>query len=267
MMPELKILSISIPMYALMSVIGVLVVGFLACRKCKKYNIDDNDMIIMLLIAAIGVIIGGHLLYGITNINKLILVFNNLDKIDSFKVFFGCMSEIFGGQVFYGGLIGGIISAYLYLKITKKDIITFIYIITPYIPLFHMFGRIGCFLGGCCYGIEMHPGITFHNSPLESANDVSRLPIQLIEAGCNFILFLVLLKLQNKGKAKDILLPIYLLSYSIIRFIDEFFRGDDYRGFIGSLSTSQIISILLFIFSIILIMVIKRKSNKENNYK
>ena len=121
MLPELKILNITIPMYALMSAIGVLVIGFLACRKCKKYNIDDNDMIVMLLISAIGLVIGGHILYGITNTNKIIFLFNNLDKIDSFKTFFKCLSEIFGGQVFYGGLIGGLIAGYLYLKNNKKE--------------------------------------------------------------------------------------------------------------------------------------------------
>ena len=96
---------------------------------------------------------------------------------------------------------------------------------------------------------------------IESANHVHRFPIQLVEAGFNLILFSVLLTLYKKERINGKLIYIYLLSYSVARFFFEFLRGDDYRGFLFGLSTSQIISILIIIFVGIIIVYkrIKRK--------
>lgn len=263
MMPYLHFFNIELPTYALLSLIGLLLAGFLCCVKCKKYNIDDNDMIVLLLISSIGIVIGGHILFGITNMEKIINFFHNLEKLDSFKLFIDCMLTIFGGQVFYGGLIGGLVTGYLFAKKKKWDTQKLSYIVTPFIPLFHFFGRIGCFLGGCCYGIESKIGFSYHKAIIEAANNVSRFPIQLVEAGCNLILFIVLYILQKKDKCKETLLFIYLNAYSVIRFFIEFFRGDEYRGFIGGLSTSQIISIGLFTFSLCMLLKAKKKNNKK----
>lgn len=264
MFPSINITGKEISTYGILATAGILLLLFLSMRVAKKYKIDTNDILITLLIAGIGVVVGGHLVYALTNFDKIILVLGNLDKITSFSILFDVLGTIFGGQVFYGGLIGGLIAAYIYLKKTKKDIALYAYIITPFIPLFHALGRIGCFLAGCCYGIEMEHGITFHHSTIEMANGVPRLPIQLIESACNFALFGILLYLQKKGKCKKSLLFVYLLSYSVIRFIDEFFRGDDYRGFIGPISTSQFISVLIFIFSVAMLIIINKKPKKAN---
>lgn len=263
MFPSINITGKPISTYGILATIGILLLLFLSMKAAKRFKIDTNNILVTLLIAGIGAVIGGHLLYALTNFDKIIIVFSNLDKITSINMWFDILGTIFGGQVFYGGLIGAIIAAYIYLKKTKKDIDLYAYIITPFIPLFHGFGRIGCFLAGCCFGIPHEHGITFHDSTIPMANDVPRLPIQLIESACNFILFGILLFLQRKGKCKNILLFIYLASYSVIRFIDEFFRGDTYRGFIGPVSTSQFISILLFVFSIVMIIIKTRKTHKE----
>ncbi|MBQ3352171.1 prolipoprotein diacylglyceryl transferase [Candidatus Saccharibacteria bacterium] len=263
MFPTINFTGKDIPTYGILATAGILLLLFLSMRVAKKFKVDTNDILITLLVAGIGVVIGGHLVYALTNFDKIIVVFQNLDKITSFGILFDVLGTIFGGQVFYGGLLGGLLAAYIYLKKTKKDVALYAYIITPFIPLFHGLGRIGCFLAGCCYGVEMENGIVFHNSSIPAANGVPRLPIQLIEALCNFALFGVLLYLQKKGKCKKTLLYIYLLSYSVIRFVDEFFRGDSYRGFVGPVSTSQFISILIFIFTIIALIVTNKKTIKS----
>ena len=250
-------------MYAIMACLGVFAMLFVGSRICKRLKVDSNNLLVMGLWAAVGVVVGGHLVYGLTNFNQIIYLFQHLDQVTSFGVFWNTLVYIFGGQVFYGGLIGGLIAAWLYLKKTKKDVDLYMYIAAPLIPLFHAFGRIGCFLGGCCYGIEVEHGITFHHSPIELANGVSRLPIQLIESGANFILFGVLYYLQRKGKCRQNLMFIYLLSYSVIRFVDEFFRGDLYRGFLGPFSTSQVISLGLFVFSLVMIIMTTKKQAKK----
>ena len=112
-------------------------------------------------------------------------------------------------------------------------------------PLFHTFGRIGCFLGGCCYGIPCDFGFVYTQNPIAMANGVRRFPVQLLEALFCFFLFLLLFSLFRRGRCKNRLLALYLGIYSVGRFFLEYLRGDDYRGFLWGLSTSQLISILL----------------------
>ena len=262
MFPYFTLLGKQISMYTVMATIGILLCGYLACKITKKRGYDDNDMLVLLLISAIGVFFGGHILYGITNINKLYLLIIHIGNTPSAKALFYAFADIFGGSVFYGGLIGGIIAGYIYIKKKKLPLDIFADIATIIIPLFHFFGRIGCFLVGCCYGIESSVGFTYEHSLLESANHVKRFPIQLVEAGYNLCLFFLLYYLFKKNKFKGKLLGLYLIIYPIGRFIFEFFRGDEYRGFLFGLSTSQIISIIL-LFVGIYIMTKKTKDKSK----
>lgn len=98
-------------------------------------------------------------------------------------------------------------------------------------------------------------------------NDVERFPVQLLEAALNLGLFFLLYYLLNKGKLKGGLFALYLGLYSVIRFLDEFLRGDAYRGFFLGLSTSQVISIILFLFSAFYFIFIYRRKRIPENKK
>lgn len=264
MIPYITIFGKQITLYIIMSLIGIFVVGILACYLVKKKDKDENDMLVLLLVAAIGLLVGGHLLYALTKIDVIIRLVENFDKLKSFKEFINILVYIFGGSVFYGGLIGGLIAGYIYVKKKKLDKKLLFDIGAVIIPLFHMFGRVGCFLSGCCYGIESDFGFTYTKSLIEQANGVNRFPIQLVEASYNLILFILLFFFYKKEKFKGKLIYLYLILYPIGRFIFEFFRGDEYRGFIFGLSTSQFISILLFCFSVTMLLISKLKIKKAS---
>ncbi|MEG2116788.1 MAG: prolipoprotein diacylglyceryl transferase, partial [Clostridia bacterium] len=159
------------------------------------------------------------------------------------------------GAVFYGGLIGGLAVGFAYLKITKKNSFDYFVIVTPLIPLFHAFGRLGCFFGGCCYGIESNFGFIFTNSLIESANGVRRFPVQLLEMAVLLVHFAVFFIMYKKKFLKKILLPLYLISYGVCRFFIEFLRGDEYRGFVFNMSTSQFISVLIVAICLVAIAI------------
>ena len=215
MFPYVMIGDKMITGYMIMTLIGIFVMGIFCVRKAIQYHTDDNDMIVLLLIAAIGAFLGSHILYGIVNINLIIKVLTHLNRITSFEILVNCFIEIFGGAVFYGGLLGGLLAGFIYVKKKHLDTKLYSYIVAPAIPLFHMFGRIGCFLSGCCYGIESKFGFTFTHSLVESANGVSRFPVQLVEAFCNLLLFLLLYILQKKDKCRNSLLALSLyLSFN-----------------------------------------------------
>jgi phosphatidylglycerol:prolipoprotein diacylglycerol transferase len=249
-------------MYPIMALCGVFAAGLYVCAVCKKEGRDDNDAIIFLLIAAIGVFFGGHILYALVNFREIAALANNARDIHSWKDVIPYGINIFGGSVFYGGLIGGIIVGTAYLK-NHREKSYLIDIAAPAIPLFHFFGRIGCFLGGCCFGIESVFGFTFHDAIIEEANGVNRFPVQLLEAVFNLCLFVFLDRVRRKRLFKDGLLSLYALLYSVGRFFIEFIRGDDYRGTWLFLSTSQIISVAVFFVAMATLSKTKLKKEEQ----
>ena len=106
MFPYVTIFNKTVTSYAIMTSIGILVCLYYCIRVGKKQKIDDNILISIALIGALGAFIGMHLLYGLVNINLIKIVIKNIDKIDSFSTFINVIKLIFGGGVFYGGLFG-----------------------------------------------------------------------------------------------------------------------------------------------------------------
>ena len=244
MFPGFNIGSFFIGSYGICAAIGLFAAFPPALVRYKKLEGKFIPLFIVCMWAAVGVFLGMHLLYGITNISNWKALFS----AESFGEFAELFYKIFGGAVFYGGLIGGIIAGLISIRVQKLPADTAADCLAPAIALFHGFARIGCFMAGCCYGVEYEHGITFANSIVESANGVPRVPIQLFEAGFEFLLaallwFLLLKVPRERGK----LLALYLMIYSAGRFILEFWRGDDYRGFIFGLSVSQFIGVLVFL--------------------
>ena len=245
MFPEIIILGRPIGTYTLLALIGGLIAAFSFVKVAVRRGQRDYQAIVFLLWIVVGVLVGGHFLYGLVNIRFLPLWLK-------YEGFFQAILNLFGGSVFYGGLIGGLVAGLISIKVMKVDFLTYSACISPIIPLFHSVARIGCFMGGCCFGVESEFGFTAHNNPyVPYVNEISRFPVQLLESGLNLILALVLFYLLKKSdqseKLKRALLRIYLISYACIRFFTEFFRGDVYRGHVGALSTSQFISVLILI--------------------
>lgn len=224
-----------------------------------------EDGVFFLMFVVLGVIVGSHLLYAITQYRLLPYLFQKAE----FSLWFARAQYIFGGSVFYGGLLGGCLSGYLWLKILKHDVSTYADLIAPIIPLFHGFARIGCFLAGCCYGIPCEWGFAAEGNPMvPEVNGIARFPIQLLEASLNFALAGLLFFLLRRGCKHSMLrgnlLKIYFILYGCIRFSDEFLRGDVHRGFWGIFSTSQWISLAtVSICTFLLVKNIVSKKTKQ----
>jgi phosphatidylglycerol:prolipoprotein diacylglycerol transferase len=201
-----------------MALLGIFSAGVYSCVFSRRNNVDYTETILFLLTACTGIVLGSHTLYVIVNYRY----------IGAKHPFADLARLFFSGSVFYGGLLGSIGITYIFRR-RFAHYNQIIEIAAPSIPLFHFWGRIGCFLYGCCFGIESSAGFKFKSSPIEIANGITRLPIQLIEAMYNLTLFILLHSLRHKKPFKDKLLCFYLLLYSSGRFIFEFYRGDIYR--------------------------------------
>ena len=160
---------------------------------------------------------------------------------------------IFGGISFYGGLIAGAASLYLMLgRGGRSSLAPLEWLDELTLPFlaFHFCGRIGCFLGGCCYGkpTESFLGVYFPDIPEENIfrHGEKLLPTQLFEAAAILLCALLLATLLKKHRFMN-----YLILYPVCRFALEFLRGDD-RGATGSfLSPSQLVSLLLIAIPVV----------------
>lgn len=240
MIPVIKILHFEFSAYALLALLGTLV-GIVVCLfhtpKAKR-----EDMFYMACYAFIGALIGSKLLFLITQAEDIFLHYDIL--FSSIEIF---TAYLVSGFVFYGGLIGGIIGSYLYCRQYKINWREMIPIAICFIPIFHCFGRIGCYLSGCCYGVESTSFLALpYYTPYNIHPDASRIPVQLFEAVGNLCIAAYLLyRLRHK---QDTFFP-YLLLYATVRFCLEFLRGDIGRG-VWVLSTSQWISLAILVFCI-----------------
>ncbi len=233
--------NICIPSYGLMLTLGIFICGLLILQRAKQIGIENDEMIVVMSVSLGVALFSAGLLY--------ILISYSINELVS-RILSGDFSFIKnGGLVFYGGLIGGIIGAVLALKWQRIDIGKAEQSIVPILPLGHAVGRVGCLLAGCCYGLE-YSGPLAVNNFLVSAGKTF-FPIQLIEAFLNLGIFLFLLWYTQKKRHTFHILCIYLQLYSVLRFILEFFRGDLNRGIFLMMSTSQWMSIGIFLVSLI----------------
>lgn len=256
MFPYIELFGRELGLYSLMLLCGIFTAGTYVCIMAIRQKYDYSEIVIFMLFLSAGAIIASYLFYVLVNYKNVVYIIKNI-KIDSFDKMLGVLRYIFGGSIFYGGLLGGLLTGYILIKKNSNNQ-KFVDIVAVNIPLFHFFGRIGCFLGGCCFGIHSRIGFTYTNNPIAEANGITRFPVQLLEAVFNFLLFLLLNHFFKTEKYKNKLIYIYLLVYAMGRFFIEFLRGDAYRGIWLFLSTSQIISII-----IILVILFKYFLNKR----
>jgi len=229
------------------------------CLRIYRAGYDENDAVIFLLILGGGMVVGGKILYALVNLKYL----KYLSAADSFKEVLTVLNYVFGGLVFYGGLIGAALGGLIFLRIKRKTVPAALYLDNAalFAPIFHAFARVGCFFAGCCYGIESSFGFAVPDSVETSPTGIdhaTRFPVQLLEALCNVGIALLIYFLMRKGIMRGKLIFVYLGVYSYIRFLDEFFRGDAIRGFIGPFSTSQFISILIEVFVLFMLFAYPR---------
>lgn len=237
-----NIFNIKIYSYGTMIAIGIIFAVWLLRYRGKKLGYNEDKLLDMSLVALICGFLGGKILYIITD-------FNNLTDGK-----FYWKDLVHGGLVVFGGIIGGALGVIFYCKSKKWDILKMMDLSVPSLALAQGFGRIGCFLAGCCYGKETNSfiGVKFNNSDF-APSGVKLIPTQLISSGLDFILAVLLLLYSRKEREKGRIVALYFILYSIGRFCIEIFRGDN-RGNVGDLSTSQFISIFTLIIGIFIFL-------------
>jgi phosphatidylglycerol:prolipoprotein diacylglycerol transferase len=174
------------------------------------------------------------------------------------------------GGVFYGGLLGGVLVGYLLMKRYHLPWWKTADACAPGIAIGNFFGRQGCFAAGCCWGkpTRLPWGVKFS----QLGHDITGVPIdyhlhptQLYESFSMLIAFFFLLWLHRRKKFNGQVILSYALIYSVVRFSIEFVRDDPRGDILGlttltGLSTSQMLSLVIGIASLILLIVRWRRT-------
>lgn len=243
--------------YTIMTLAGILVTIFYMMHFAKKTGYDEMCVLYVELFAFCGAFFGGHLLGAIIEHERVAEFFRK--SFSSALEFRNAFNQAFGTSVFYGGLILALIMTSIYIWRAQKVRAPYFDMLAVGIPLFHFFGRLGCFFTGCCYGMPWEHGVGYLHPLTGAEPGVPLVPVQLIEAVLNLLLFFVLRRLFVRKKLGGRLLLVYLLAYPGYRFLLEFLRGDRIRGFVGALSTSQFISLLLIGFALCVWLLVRKK--------
>lgn len=241
--------------YGLMVALGFLVGLFWVGRESKRVGLPSEKLMDLAFYIIVAAILGSRLLYILIEDPSILWK----QPLDFFKVWEG-------GLVFYGGLIGAVAVSAWYMLKHRLNFWKVSDIFMPGVAIGHAIGRLGCFAAGCCYGKPTsHPAWWSVIFPTEgeglAPGGIPLYPTQLMESGAELAIFLILVYFSRKKKFDGQILLMYLILYSIIRIILEFYRGDFVRGFIvGGWSTSQFVSFILIFLAIGCWIIRSRKS-------
>ena len=253
---ELRLGSWTLPLhsYGLMIAIGFLF-GISVVKKLSVRNSMDPekiaDLSFWLLLTGF---LGARALFIITRIDYFLS--NPLEMVKVWE----------GGLVFFGGLITATAYAFWFFRKHRLNVWKMIDVLSPGVVVAHAFGRIGCLAAGCCYGRPTGQpwGIRLESELVEaSLRGIPLHPTQIYESSALFILFAGLMYVSKNKRFDGQVGLTYFMLYPIIRSIIEVFRGDTVRGFVidGWLSTSQFISILVFIAAGVMLNLRMRQSD------
>ena len=250
---------LTIRWYGVMAAIGFLLATALITMNRKRANMTENQASTLIFIAIIGGVIGARVFYVVQNWTA------------QFK---GNVLEVFridhGGLVFYGGFFLAVAGIVVYCRKSKLDLVRVMDVFAPGLAIGHAMGRIGCFLNGCCFGNVTHSCVGVHYPENSSAwikfSGSPVHPVQLYESCGNILLAVFLFFLLRRAK-RGITFSAYMVLYGVLRFVDEFFRGDHPHSelWFGTFTPAQAIGLFLIPAGIGCLIYFSRKNGKEIN--
>lgn len=234
-----KIGPLALRSWGFMLLIGFVLGYWLAVKRAEKYNIPKAVLLDLALYLLLAGIIGGRLVYVLLNIN--FYAHNPLQIIAIWN----------GGLSFYGSLGAGVLTTIVFCRRRGISFFRIADLLTPSLALGYAFGRIGCFLNGCCYGVPTNlpwgvrfPGV-FFGEPVH--------PVQLYASASNFLFMFVLLWFDKRKKAEGHTFALYMMLYSFYRGLAEILRkGATAQTLFDGITQGQVASVVLFFIGVYL---------------
>lgn len=231
--------NLTIYSYGLMIAVGAIAgVTYMSIQGKRELGISFDQANTLFLLIFVAAVVGG----------KVFLFFESPSK------YLASPKELFTGNgfVFYGSFLFAVPTMLWYFKKQHLPVYRMLDIMAVTTCLVHMFGRIGCFLAGCCYGVPTESvfGVTYtHPACYADPKGVPLHPTQLYEAAYIFLVMVALLYMRKRRVFFGQLFLSYLILYALGRIVIEIFRGDAVRGYVidGILTHSQFIALLIIL--------------------
>jgi phosphatidylglycerol:prolipoprotein diacylglycerol transferase len=264
MYPELfRIGNFPINTYGVFLALAFLCAILIAVRLARRDGLPSEKIYDLCLWMLLAGLIG----------SKILMLFTEPEYRDNPAQFLS-LDFLRSGGVFYGGLLGAVLAGYFLMKRYKLPWWKTADACAPGIAVANFFGRQGCFAAGCCWGkpTTLPWGVKF----TEKGHEITGVPIdaylhptQLYESFAMLLVFFFLLWLHKRKRFDGQVILAYALLYSIIRFAIEFVRDDPRGDVFGltsltGLSTSQLISLVIGIWALILLIRRRRRANSVN---
>lgn len=229
---------IEIRYYGLMYVIGILFASYIIKKEVRRKGIGmtDDDVMNFIIWTVVGGVIGARLYYVVFNLDYYLANLSEMPAIWH------------GGLAIHGGLIGGALVAWSYLRRHGVRFWRMADAVAPSIILGQTFGRFGNFMNGDAHGMPttMPWGIVFPKDSIAGSQfpNTPLHPTMLYEMVFNFSIFCFLWLYLRKREHKDgYIFAMYIVLYSIGRFIVEHFRADSLM--LGPLRMAQVVSLVI----------------------
>lgn len=245
MHPQLiRIGDFFVPTYGLLVTTGFLVALWLATRLAGKSGLNKEAVLNLGIYCGLAGILGAKVLLILVDLDYYR---RNPGEILSFSTFQA-------GGVFYGGLLAALATAFLYMRRKQLAVLATADVFAPGLALGHAIGRVGCFMAGCCWGVECRRSwaVTFMdpaaNQLFGTPLGVPLHPTQLYEAATEALTFGILYLRFGRPHRPGGIIGLYLVLYACARFVIEFFRAPEQPNpFGGPLTSAQWISVGLFL--------------------
>jgi len=230
----LKCGPLAIYSYGVMVALGFGIASTLIYRRASELNVDKGIVLDLLIVILISGIIGGRLFFVLLNLG-----YYARQPLEIFMLWKG-------GLAWFGGFFAALAATVVCSRMRGLDFWLVADLAAPYAALGQAFGRVGCYLNGCCYGIGRHP-------------------VQLYSASLLAAIFVVLVMWQKKRRFKGEVFLGYCIVYPFQRFFIEFLRGDNPKALWG-LTIFQLISIAVFFCAFLLFSLKAREWKKRNSH-
>ncbi len=266
-----------LPSYGFMIMCGFLASLFIMQRRARRAGIDPNAVFDVAIAVLLGGIVGARIMYVARNWPLFRSDLFEIIRIDK------------GGLVFYGGLVGGVLLFLIVVLKRKLPTLKIVDVLASVMPLGHAFGRVGCFLNGCCFGrvtdswvgvrfprilepgttgsalyhvagehIVGSPAFVYHlqGMPAEVAASMRwSLPVhptQLYAVGYNLLIFVVLSYLFWRRWRDGEIAWLYLVFYGSARFANEIFRVEP--QVLWGLTAAQLMCVLFVLLGFVMFL-------------
>lgn len=248
-----NILGIDIYWYAILIVSAILISFLILKINNKRCNIEYKDILDLSIFLIPISIICARLYYVIFDLEYFL---KNPSQIFNIRD---------GGLAIYGGIIGGIITCYIFCKKRNISFLDLLDYLVPCLALGQAIGRWGNFINIEAHGVQTDN--LFRMGIIENGQYIEVHPTFLYESIFTFVIFIILMVMTKKRKFAGELTFIYLILYSFVRFFIEGLRTDSLMLF--SLRISQVLSLVIFVLSCIMLItnITKLRKMSKNGEK